>query len=185
MQLTAPEPVRTISAMIRVRDATEADLPALVDIYNQSIPAGRSTADTRPLRVEDRRAWFAQFSPDKRPIWVAERAGRIIGCIYITSFYGGRPAYDKTAEVSLYMANDAQGQGIGSDLMQRMIDACPRLGVTTLIGMHFDHNEATRRLNDRFGFQQVGHLPEIAEVHGQKRGLLISILRIPPPESPP
>ena len=121
--------------MISVRDATEADLPAIVDIYNQSIPAGRSTADTQPICVEERRTWFAQFSPEKRPIWVAERGQQIIGCIYITSFYGGRPAYDKTAEVSLYLANDVQGQGIGTDLMQRMIDACPRLGVTTLIGM--------------------------------------------------
>jgi L-amino acid N-acyltransferase YncA len=181
MELTADGRVRRISAMISVRDATLADLPAIIEIYNQSIPSGRSTADTRPIRVEDRRTWFAQFTPGKRPIWVAERAGIIIGCIYITSFYGGRPAYDKTAEVSLYLADDAQGQGIGSDLMQRMIDACPRLGVTTLIGMHFDHNEATRRLNDRFGFEHVGHLPEIAEVHGEKRGLLISILRIPPP----
>jgi phosphinothricin acetyltransferase len=46
--------------------------------------------------------------------------------------------------------------------------------------MHFDHNEATKRLNDRFGFQQVGYLQEIAEVHGEQRGLLLSILRICP-----
>ena len=164
--------------MITVRDAVEADLPAIIDIYNQSIPSGFSTADTHPISVEERRPWFRQFSPKKRPIWVAERAGEIVGCIYITSFYGGRPAYDKTAEVSLYLAPKAQGQGLGTDLMQRMINACPQLGVTTLIGMHFDHNEATKRLNDRFGFQQVGHLPEIAEVNGEQRGLLLSILRI-------
>ena len=164
--------------MITVRDAVEADLPAIIAIYNQSIPSGFSTADTHPISVEERRPWFRQFSPKKRPIWVAERAGEIVGCIYITSFYGGRPAYDKTAEVSLYLAPKAQGQGLGTDLMQRMINACPQLGVTTLIGMHFDHNEATKRLNDRFGFQQVGHLPEIAEVNGEQRGLLLSILRI-------
>ncbi len=164
--------------MITVRDAVEADLPAIIDIYNQSIPSGLSTADIHPISVEERRPWFRQFSPKKRPIWVAEWAGEIVGCIYITSFYGGRPAYDKTAEVSLYLAPKAQGQGLGTDLMQRMINACPRLGVTTLIGMHFDHNEATKRLNDRFGFQQVGHLPEIAEVNGEQRGLLPSILRI-------
>ena len=164
--------------MITVRDAVEADLPAIIDIYNQSIPSGLSTADIHPISVEERRPWFRQFSPKKRPIWVAERAGEIGGCIYITSFYGGRPAYDKTAEVSLYLAPKAQGQGLGTDLMQRMINACPQLGVTTLIGMHFDHNEATKRLNDNFGFQQVGHLPEIAEVNGEQRGLLLSILRI-------
>jgi len=164
--------------MITVRDAVEADLPAIIDIYNQSIPSGLSTADIHPISVEERRTWFRQFSPKKRPIWVAEQAGEIVGCIYITSFYGGRPAYDKTAEVSLYLAPKAQGQGLGTDLMQRMINACPQLGVTTLIGMHFDHNEATKRLNDNFGFQQVGHLPEIAEVNGEQRGLLLSILRI-------
>ena len=164
--------------MTTVRDAVEADLPAIIDIYNQSIPSGLSTADIHPISVEERRPWFRQFSPKKRPIWVAERAGEIVGCIYITSFYGGRPAYDKTAEVSLYLAPKAQGQGLGTELMQRMINACPQLGVTTLIGMHFDHNEATKRLNDNFGFQQVGHLPEIAEVYGEQRGLLLSILRI-------
>lgn len=170
----------TICTMTTVRDAVEADLPAIIDIYNQSIPSGLSTADTHPISAEERRPWFRQFSPKKRPIWVAERAGKIVGYIYITSFYGGRPAYDKTAEVSLYLAPKAQGQGLGTDLMQRMIDACPQLGVTTLIGMHFDHNEATKRLNDRFGFQQVGYLQEIAEVHGEQRGLLLSILRICP-----
>jgi phosphinothricin acetyltransferase len=46
--------------------------------------------------------------------------------------------------------------------------------------MHFDHNEATRRLNESFGFRQVGHLTEVAVVQGHKRGLVISALRIPP-----
>jgi RimJ/RimL family protein N-acetyltransferase len=45
--------------------------------------------------------------------------------------------------------------------------------------MYFDHNEATQRLNEKFGFKPAGHLTEIAEVQGMKRGLKISILRIP------
>jgi L-amino acid N-acyltransferase YncA len=44
--------------------------------------------------------------------------------------------------------------------------------------MYFDHNEATQRLNDKFGFKEAGHLADIANVFGQKRGLKISILRI-------
>ena len=63
-------------------------------------------------------------------------------------------------------------------LKERMIEACPRLGVENLLSMYFDHNEATQRLNDKFGFEGVGHLPEIAEVFGKKRGLRISLLRI-------
>jgi L-amino acid N-acyltransferase YncA len=164
---------------LQIRDAKSDDLAAIVAIYNESIPAGRSTADLYPISENDRLEWFAKFDPNKRPIWVAESEGEIVACIYLTSFYGGRPAYDKTAEVSLYIAQEWQNKGVGTFLLQKMIDFCPQLGVTTLIGMHFDNNEATKRLNEKFGFLQVGHLPEIAEVHGEKRGLLLSILRIP------
>ena len=163
---------------LQIRDATLADLPAIVDIYNQSIPAGRSTADLTPITVEERREWFARFG-ERRPIWVAlDETETVVACIYLTSFYGGRAAYDKTAEVSLYIAPSWQNRGVGTGLMERMIAHCPQIGVTTLLGMHFDHNEATLRLNEKFGFEIVGHLPEIAEIGGEKRGLLISILRV-------
>jgi phosphinothricin acetyltransferase len=162
------------------RDATEADLPAIVEIYNQSIPGGWSTADTAPIRMADRLEWFRKFDPAKRPIWVAEVEGLVVAVAYLSSFYGGRPAYDATAEVSLYIASAYQRRGIGRRFKRWLIEQCPRLGVTTLLSMHFDHNEATRRINASLGFQPMGHLTEIAVVHGQKRGLVISALRIPP-----
>jgi L-amino acid N-acyltransferase YncA len=165
---------------IRIREATEADLPSIVDIYNQSIPGGWSTADTQPVAVADRVEWFRKFDPARRPIWVAEVDGRVVATVYLSSFYGGRPAYDATAEVSVYVATACQRQGIGRRLKQWVIEQCPRLGVTTLLSMHFDHNAATGRINESLGFQQMGHLTEIATVQGQKRGLMIWALRIPP-----
>ena len=167
-------------ADLRIREATIADLPAIVDIYNQSIPAGWSTADTQPIAVADRVEWFRKFDPAKRPIWVAEVDWRVVATAYLSSFYGGRPAYDATAEVSVYIATAYHRRGIGRRLKQWVIEQCPRLVVTTLLSMHFDHNEATRRINESLGFQQMGHLTEIAMVQGQKRGLVIWALRIPP-----
>lgn len=163
-----------------IREATEADLPAIVDIYNQSIPGGWSTADTRPITVDSRRAWFRQFDPARRPIWVAEVDGKVVATVYLSSFYGGRPAYDATAEISTYVATAYHRRGIGRRLKEFVIGQCLRLGVTTLLSMHFDHNQATRRLNESFGFEQLGHLTGIAEVQGQRRGLMIWGLRIPP-----
>ncbi|MGJ8653749.1 MAG: GNAT family N-acetyltransferase [Opitutaceae bacterium] len=168
---------------MNIRDALEDDLPAIVDIYNESIPAGRSTADTVPVTVEDRLEWFRKFDPDRRPIWVAVESEQVVGCIYLSWFYEGRPAYDKTAEISTYIRATHQGKGLGTTLKQKMIESCPRLGVENLISMYFDHNEATQRLNKKFGFEPVGHLPEIAEVLGHKRGLMIAILRIPQPKT--
>ncbi len=164
---------------LHIREATEADLPAIVDIYNQSIPAGWSTADTKPITVADRAEWFRKFDPAKRPIWVAEADGNVVATVYLSSFYAGRPAYDATAEASVYVSTAYHKRGIGRRLKEFVIGECPRLGVTTLLSMHFDHNTATRRINDSLGFEVLGHLSEIAVVQGHKRGLVISALRIP------
>ena len=165
---------------IRIREAKEADLPAIVEIYNQSIPAGWSTADTKPITVSARLEWFRKFDPAKRPIWVAEVDGCVVATVYLSSFYHARPAYDATAEVSVYVATAYHKKGIGRKLKEFVIGECPRLGVTTLLSMHFDHNAATRHINAKLGFEVLGHLSEIAVVQGEKRGLVISALRIPP-----
>jgi hypothetical protein len=85
------------------RDATVGDLPAIVAIYNATIPAGMATADTEPVSVDSRQEWFRQHSPEKRPLWVIEDdTGEIGGWVSFQSFYG-RPAYDGTAEISIYI----------------------------------------------------------------------------------
>jgi phosphinothricin acetyltransferase len=53
---------------MRIRLAQLADLPAIVDIYNQCIPSKHSTGDTQPVRVADRLAWFGEHFPEKYPI---------------------------------------------------------------------------------------------------------------------
>lgn len=163
---------------MHIRNAVEADLPAIVDIYNQSIPGGLSTADTAPVAVADRIEWFRNFDPAKRPIWVAEIAGEVIAWIGLTSFYAGRPAYDATVEVSTYVATAHQRKGIGTALKRRIIEACPRLGVTTLVSVAFDRNVGTRMMNEALGFVQAGHLPAIAEIGGEKIGVIYSLKRI-------
>jgi L-amino acid N-acyltransferase YncA len=161
-----------------VRLATEADLPAIVAIYNAAIPGRSSTADTEPVTVESRREWFSQHDPKRRPLWVAETDGEIVAWIGLSSFYGGRPAYDATAEVSMYVAPAHQNRRLGTELLQHVIGECPRLGVTTLLGMYFDHNEPSRRLCEKLGFEQCGHLQKIANLDGKIRGLIIAALRI-------
>ena len=74
-----------------VRLATEADLPAIVAIYNAAIPGRTATADTEPVTVESRRAWFAEHTPEHRPLWIAEIKGELVAWVGLSSFYGGRP----------------------------------------------------------------------------------------------
>jgi phosphinothricin acetyltransferase len=165
---------------MHLRHATDADLPRIVEIYNQSIPGGWSTADTQPVTVEARMPWFRSHDPQRRPIWVCEVDGEIGGWVSLEWFYAGRPAYDKTAEISFYVATAYHGQGIGTFILKEAIAQCPSLGITSLIAMHFDHNQPSAKVTNRLGFEPVGHLERIAEIDGEKRGLVIRLLRIAP-----
>ena len=74
------------------RDATFDDLPAIVAIYNSTVPSRQVTADLEPVSIESRHAWFHAHGPNTRPLWVVEEAGRVIAWLSFSDFYG-RPAY--------------------------------------------------------------------------------------------
>src|SRR3972149_10440951 len=97
---------------MRIRDAGEAALPAIVRIYNAAIPGRLATADTVPVSVEDRTAWFRAHDPKRRPIWVLGADGEIIAWLSFQSFYG-RPAYHATAELSVYVSPPHRRRGGG------------------------------------------------------------------------
>jgi len=155
-----------------VRDARDTDLPRLVAIYNEAIPGRRATADTEPVSVESRLPWFREHTPARRPLWVAEREGAIVGWLSFQDFYG-RPAYGATAELSVYVSGAAQRGGVGRHLLARALERAPVLGLTTLVGFIFAHNTPSVMLFERHGFARWGHLPRVARLDGIERDLLI------------
>ncbi|MCU0527483.1 MAG: N-acetyltransferase family protein [Elainella sp. Prado103] len=164
--------------LVQIRDATLTDLPTIIAIYNAAIPSRNSTADLVPITIESRREWFEKHDPRSRPLWVMEVDNQVVAWIGLTSFYGGRPAYHATAEISIYIDPGHQGKGYGKQLVQRMLDQAPQLGVTTFLAVYFDHNIASRKLFDTFQFQPVGHLPEIADLDGVQRGVVIAMRKV-------
>jgi phosphinothricin acetyltransferase len=160
-----------------IRDATEADLPAIVEIYNASIPNRTATADTEPVSVESRRHWFRDHDPEQRPLWVAVSDEVVTAWLSFQSFYG-RPAYHATAEISLYVSTEWQRKGIGQELLAKAIRQAPRLGLKTLLAFIFGHNEASLNLFENLGFQRWGVLPRVAELDGIERDLIILGRRI-------
>lgn len=158
---------------MKYRDATQKDLVRIVDIYNSTISSRMVTADTEPLTVESRQKWFEEHSPSKRPLWVIENTTKeIIGWVSFQSFYG-RPAYNATVEISIYLDPDQRGRGLGKEVLQHCIDHAPRFGIKTLLGFIFSHNEPSLKLFRHFGFEDWATLPNIAELDGQERGLKI------------
>ena len=160
-----------------IRDATEDDLPAIVEIYNASIPGRTATADTAPISIESRRQWFRDHDAEKYPLWVAVGDGVIIGWLSFQPFYG-RPAYHATVEISIYVDPQWQRQGVGRQMLTAALQRASGLGIKTLLGFIFGHNEASLHLFESFGFQRWGVLPRVAELDGTERDLIILGLRI-------
>jgi L-amino acid N-acyltransferase YncA len=160
------------------RNATIKDLPVIVEIYNSTVPGRMVTADTEPVTVESKVSWFEKHSPDKRPLWIIEDdLNNIIGWVSFQSFYG-RPAYDATVEISIYLHQAVRGKQIGKRTLEYAIANCERLGIKTLLGFIFAHNEPSLRLFKHFGFEQWALLPEIAVLDGINRSLIILGKRI-------
>ncbi|MBS6363622.1 GNAT family N-acetyltransferase [Burkholderia sp.] len=154
------------------RDATEADLPAIVAIYNSTIASRQVTADLAPVSVDSRRDWFAAHGPDSRPLWVVEEDGRVIAWLSFSDFYG-RPAYRHTAEISIYLDEAARGKGLGTRLLEAALAQAPGLGIDTALGFIFGHNTPSLKLFARFGFEPWGNLPRVAVLDGVERDLVI------------
>lgn len=155
-----------------VRDAAEADLPAIINIYNAATETRTSTALFDPVTVEERLPWFREHSPDEFPLWVAEAEGEIAGWLSFHEFIR-RPAYRGAAEISIYVNEKFRRRGIGSGLLQKAIAEAPRLKVRALLGYVLGHNEASLRLFEQAGFEPWGRLPRLARFENVERDLVI------------
>lgn len=154
------------------RVATRSDLPDIVDIYNSTIPSRMVTADTEPVSIESRVRWFDEHTPNLRPLWVVEDVGRVVAWLSFSSFYG-RPAYAKTAELSVYVHDVFRKRGLGSYLLNEALAYAPTLKVDTLLGFIFGHNEPSLAPFRRFGFSRWGELPKVAALDEIERDLII------------
>jgi phosphinothricin acetyltransferase len=163
-----------------LRPATDSDLPAIVAIYNTTVAGRMVTADLEPVTIQDRRAWFEAHRQPNRPIWVLAAAeGPVVAWLSFDTFYA-RAAYDGTAMIAIYVDPAHRRLGLGRRLLLAAVDRAPSLGLHTLLGYIFGHNEPSLRLFERHGFARWAHLPRVAVLDGVERDLVIVGRRVAP-----
>jgi phosphinothricin acetyltransferase len=155
-----------------IRDAVEADLPDIIEIYNATVPSRTVTAELEPTTVEARLPWFREHSPKQYPFWVADLEGRVIGWLDFKKFLP-RSAYRGTAEISVYVDEQFRRRGVGQKLLEQAIARAPSLGLAALVGLIFGHNEPSLKLFQRLGFERWGFLPGVAQLDGVQRDLVV------------
>ena len=140
----------------RVRAATLADLPALVEIYNHYVVQTPITFDLQPFTIEGRRQWFDEHTGGRHRLLVAIDEGDAVLGYATTSRWRPKAAYDTTVESSVYCRADSVGRGIGSTLYGALFEAMAHERVHRIVAGATMPNDASIALHKRFGFREVG-----------------------------
>jgi len=169
---------------VEIRIASLTDVARITEIYNQAIVHTVATFDTEPKEAHAMEPWFNRHG-DSYPVFVAsvdqdeygspvtdnqDALDYVVGWASL-SRWSDRSAYDRTAEVSLYIDESFQSRGIGRMLFKQLLDAAPRVGLHTLISRIAGENEVSIHLHRKFGFDHIGTMREV----GFKFGRLLDV----------
>ena len=150
---------------MNVRKATPSDAAPFCAIYNHYVANTIVTFEEEAVaatemarRIENTAARF--------PWLVAEHEGNVVGYAYATD-WSSRAAYRNSVEISIYLAPDAAGRGIGSRLCEALLGELKAMGVHTVIGGVALPNEASVALHEKFGFAKTAHFHEVGRKFGR------------------
>ncbi len=154
--------------MMTIRAMRAADWPAVRDIYRQGIETGNATFESEPPEWG---AFDAGRLASPRLVAVDD-VGQVLGWAALSAV-SSRCVYGGVAEVSVYVAADARGRGVGSALLQALVRDSEAAGLWTLQAGIFPENEATLALHRKFGFREVGRRERIGKHEGRWRDTLL------------
>lgn len=165
---------------IKIRPALFEDLTSIVNIYNQAIRSRRATGNMWEFTVKQRVDWFKKHNLDSFPIYVAELNGDVVGYVNLSPYRPGREAMSKIAEVSFFLDDEHKRIGIGSALLEHVINDCNRIGKNTLLAFLLDINIESVKLLTKYGFEEWGRLPKTILIDNKVHDHLIYGLKINP-----
>ncbi|KAM5534306.1 hypothetical protein V8D89_012034 [Ganoderma adspersum] len=158
----------------KFRDATEDDLPAILEIYNDQILNGTATFHTEPEILAERVQWLAELKARQYPCLIAELSDAETGTMRTVAWanlrhYHDRPAYAATTELSLYVHKDFQGRGIGEGLLASLLEETRKQGERfhVIIASVTSENEGTMRFWAKHGFELRGTIKEVGRKFGR------------------
>ena len=151
---------------VLVRDVTEADAAEIAAIYAHHVLHGTASYEVDPPAVEDTLAKIRRVTELGWPFLVAEVEGRVAGYAYATQFRD-RAAYRFTCEDSIYVNAEIMGRGIGSALLDALLERSAWFGFRTMVAVIGGAEPASVALHAKCGFVQAGHLKAVGFKFGR------------------
>ncbi len=161
-----------------IRDATEADLAAVLDIYNDAVANTTAIWNETLVDLANRQDWFAARMARGFPVLVADKDGTIGG---YASYGDWRPfeGFRQTVEHSVYVHRDHRGSGIGRKLMTSLVERAATGGIHVMIAAIESGNSASIRLHEQLGFRVAGQFSEVGSKFGRWLDLTCMELKLP------
>lgn len=156
-----------------IRPATAADLPDVREIYNHFVSNSVVTFDEKRSSIRYWREKFATLTRLGLPFLVAASpSGHVLGYALVQP-WASKTAYRYTVEDSIYLGPGAGGKGLGSALLQALIEACEKIGLREIVAVISDSGaEASIRLHERLGFVEVGRMGRVGFKFGRSLGTI-------------
>ncbi len=152
---------------MHIRDAVAADLPAILDIYNEVIATSTAVYRDDPVDLANRRAWFDERGARGFPILVAvDDAGTLLGFASFGPFRDW-PGYRHTVEHMVHIHASARGQGLGRTLIEALLPRASAMGMHVMVAGIDADNAASIRLHEKLGFETTAHMREVGTKFGR------------------
>lgn len=143
-----------------IREANVQDFEQIVNIYNHYIKNTVITFEEELITASQMVERFEKIKKTKLPWIVAQKDGEILGYAY-AHFWHERSAYRFTAEPSIYLNPNSTGKGVGKILYKELISQLKDLGIKNALSLITVPNDASIALHKKFGFENVGELPDV------------------------
>jgi phosphinothricin acetyltransferase len=171
-----------------IRDATEADLPSILAIYNDVLATSTAIFSDHPSTLEDRLRWFRARREAGYPVLVAADDSGVLGFASFGDFRSW-PGYRHTVEHSVHVRHDVRARGVGTALMGVLLARAADLGKHVMVAGVDADNHGSIRLHERLGFRQAGTLHHVGCKFGRWLDLTFLERRLDdrpdPPAGPP
>ncbi len=150
-----------------IRQFAKNDFLAVQNIYQQGIDTGNATFQTKAKNWQQ---WNSSMLNCCR--LVAVQREQVLGWAGLSAV-SNREVYSGVAEVSVYVANQAQGKGLGQALLNALINESEKSGIWMLQASIFPENISSIALHTRNGFRQVGNREKLGQLHGVWRNVVL------------
>lgn len=166
-----------------IRKATENDLTAILEIYNDAILNTTAIYAYEPHDIEERRQWYHERMENNQPVLVFEENNKVVGFATFEQFRA-YPAFKYSLEHSVYVHKAYRKKGIGKKLMEELIKAANELGYAIMVAAIDSENVGSIELHKKLGFEYAGTIEKSGFKFEKWLDLVFYELKLRGPENP-